>query len=270
MGGPHVNYALEPKPMGSGGQAEVFKARDKRTGEFVAFKRLLGDLRSNRDALARMRREIDVQTNLSHVNIMPILDYSEHYFWYTMPIAEKTLMDLPIPIAEKTLMDLPIPIDFQSTLTIVEEIAYGLLFAHQSGNIHRDVTPKNILELKSEDGSTRWVVSDWGLVRRIGHTSIVRTSPGYQIGTEGFAAPETGQDAHLVDASADVYSLGRVVAWCVSGIWPLQNIPLCPEGPLQDFILRTTKLYPHERVTDMNEVMRMIEGLKNTSIEKEC
>jgi serine/threonine protein kinase len=258
MGKPHVNYALEPKPMGIGGQAEVFRARDKRTNQLVAFKRLLPNLRMDQDAIARMRREIDVQSVIKHPNIMPILDYSEHYYWYTMPLAEKSLMDMPTPI------------EYLQILQIIEEIASGLEFAHQLGNIHRDITPRNILELKSADDKTRWVISDWGLVRRIGLTSVVRTSPGYQYGTEGFAAPESGLDAHMVDARADVYSLGRVVAWCVSGNWPLQNIPLCPEGPLQDLILKTTKLYPHERIANMNEVLQMIDGLKNTSIEKAC
>lgn len=258
MGKPHANYALEPKPMGIGGQAEVFRACDKRTNQIVAFKRLLPNLRMDQDAVARMRREIDVQSGITHPNIMPILDYSEHYYWYTMPLAEKSLMDMLTPI------------EYMKILQIIEEIASGLEFAHQMGNIHRDITPRNILELKSADNNTRWVISDWGLVRRIGHTSVVRTSPGYKYGTEGFSAPESGVDAHLIDARADVYSLGRVVAWCVSGNWPLQNIPLCPDGPLQDFILKTTRLYPHERVADMSEVLRMLEGLKNTSIEKEC
>lgn len=74
----------------------------------------------------------------------------------------------------------------------------------------------------------------------------------------------------MVDARADVYSSGRVVAWCMSGNWPLQNISLCPDVPLQDFILKTTKLYLHERIANMNEVLQMIEVLKNISIEKEC
>jgi len=252
MGGPHENYALEPRPLGFGGQAEVFKARDKRTGEYVAFKRLLSDLRNNQDAKARMRREIDVQTKIRHPNIMPVLDYSEHYYWYTMPIAQKTLKDLSIPI------------DYRLTLQIMEEIAHGLVYAHQSGNIHRDVTPNNILQLQSEDGSTRWVISDWGLVRRIGQTSVLRTSPGFQFGTAGFAAPEMGQDAHEVDERADVYSLGRIAAWCITGNWPLQNIPLCPEGPIYEFILKTTKLYPFERTKNMHEVLQMIEDLRRS------
>jgi len=244
--------------MGVGGQAEVFRARDKRTNQVVAFKRLLPNLSSDRDAAARMRREIEVQSAIKHPNIMPVLDYSEHYHWYTMPLAEKSLLEMPTPI------------EYSQILQIIEDIASGLAFAHQSGNIHRDITPNNILELKSGDDNTRWVISDWGLVRRLGLTSFVRTYPGYPFGTDGFAAPESGQDAHLVNASADVYSLGRVVAWCASGNWPLQNFMLCPEGPLHDFILRTTEPYPHERVADMNEVLRMIEGLKNTLTEKEC
>ncbi|PKO08028.1 MAG: hypothetical protein CVU40_17440 [Chloroflexi bacterium HGW-Chloroflexi-2] len=254
MSKPHVNYALDPKPIGIGGQAEVFRARDKQSNQFVAFKRLLPNLRMDKDATARMKREIDVQFGIKHPNIMPILDYSEHYYWYTMPLAEQSLMDMPNPI------------EYLQILQIIEEIASGLEFAHKFGNIHRDITPRNILECKSADGNTRWVISDWGLVRRIGNTSAIRTSPGYQYGTEGFAAPESGLDAHFVDARADVYSLGRVVAWCMSGILPLQNIPLNPDGPLQDFILRTTKLYPHERIANMNDILKMIKELKNTTI----
>lgn len=250
MGKQHVNYALEPKPMGIGGQAEVFRACDKRTNQLVAFKRLLPNLRMDQDAIARMRREIDVQSVINHPNIMPILDYSEHYYWYTMPLAEKSLMDMPTPM------------EFKLILQIIKEVASGLEFAHKLGNIHRDITPRNILELKSIDGISRWVISDWGLVRRIGNTSVIRTNPGYQYGTDGFAAPEAGYDAHLVDARADVYSLGRVVAWCVSGIWPIQNIPFCPEGPLQDFISRTTKLYPHERVGNMSGILVLVKELE--------
>lgn len=252
MSKPHHNYSLEPRPFGEGGQAEVIKAMDKRTNQFVAFKRLRLDLRNDQDAIARMRREIDVQTKISHPNIMPILDYSEHYYWYTMPIAEKTITELDFPI------------DDLSLYKIIKEIAQGLLCAHNKGFIHRDINPRNILKLPGENTEGKWVVSDWGLVRRLGQTSVVRTQAGYLFGTAGFAAPEMEQNAHSVDESVDVYGLGRIAAYCLTGNWPIQNIPLCPIGPFHDFIERTTKLYRSERVNNMKEVLEMIENIKVT------
>lgn len=79
---------------------------------------------------------------------MPILDYAEHYYWYTMPLAEKSLMDMPTLI------------EYMQIIQIIEEIASGLEFAHQLGNIHRNITQRNILAFKSADDKTRWVISD--------------------------------------------------------------------------------------------------------------
>ena len=68
----HPTYILEPSPIGLGGQAEVFVARHRYTGEIVAFKRVLKELQYNEEAMARMRREIDVQTSIKHLNVMPV------------------------------------------------------------------------------------------------------------------------------------------------------------------------------------------------------
>lgn len=85
---------MDPQPLGIGGQAEVFRARDKRTDEIVALKRVL-----NRydETIARMKREIDVQTSISHPNVMPILDHSTSYVWYTMPLAAQVLGNMHPP-----------------------------------------------------------------------------------------------------------------------------------------------------------------------------
>jgi len=215
----------------------------------VAFKRLFRYLRADDDSIARMRREIKVQTSICNQNIMPILDYSQSFYWYTMPIAKEILSKQSTPIESSILIQ------------VVEECANGLITAHERGCIHRDLTPNNIL-LISEGGNERWVVSDWGLVRRHGQTTIVRTAPGQMIGTAGFAAPEMWGDAHNVDTRADVYSLGRVVAWCLTGQWPISNLPLLPEGIWYEFVSITTALDPRQRPQDMYGVLELLKKIK--------
>ena len=245
-----ARYALSPRPIGEGGQAQVFEARDRSTNTFIALKRL----RSSRDAeaIARMRREIDVQSTINHLHVMPVLDYSSQYQWYTMPLAEQSLGKLLVPIDTDELL-----------IEIIESCVKGLAEAHTNGYIHRDLTPNNILQIRDQDG-LRWVVSDWGLVRRHGRTTIARTLPGQPFGTLGFAAPEMWEDAHAVDARADVYSLGRVIAYCLTGKWPTPNIPLpMPDSKWAELVhLMTKDVY--YRTQSMEEVLYQIERMKNS------
>jgi serine/threonine-protein kinase len=215
----------------------------------VAFKRVRAQFRADQDVMARIRREIDVQSSITHPNIMPILDHSEKFYWYTMPIAATSVGKLSTPVDDETLCQ------------IIEDCANGLAFAHGKRCIHRDLTPNNVLYL--DDGSrSRWVVADWGLVRRLGKTSTVYTAQGQSFGTAGFSAPETWYDAHDVDESADVYGLGRVVAWCVTGRWPSPNVPLLPDGKWFEFVDLTTKFEPTERIQYMSEVLRLLEKVR--------
>lgn len=234
--------------MGKGGQAEVFQARDKLTNNTVAFKRVIT---KDIDSIARLKREIEVQESLKHPNIMPVLDHSTAYHWYTMPLAVRVLGQLLTPIDDQTLLE------------IVNDCATGLLVAHQKGYVHRDLSPNNIFQLKDDNEELHWVISDWGLVRRHGQTSVVRTPAGHQFGTAGFSAPESWIDAHTADNRADIYSLGRIVSWCLTGKWPSPNIPLYPEGKWYEFVLSTTMPDLSQRVQNMNDVFKLLGGLKN-------
>ena len=197
-----------------------------------------------------MRREIEVQTDLDHPNIMPVLDHSSSYVWYTMPLAIQLVGKLTPPV------------DHQRLLQIVENCARGLEATHQKGYIHRDLTPNNILLLDDDISGRRWVVADWGLVRRYGKTTIVRTRPEQSFGTMGFAAPELWEDAHTAGEEADVYSLGRVVAWCLTGEWPRPNLPLLPTGVWHDFVHAATILQRSQRLPNMEATLEMLDGLK--------
>src|SRR5450432_1315398 len=94
-------YALMSQPLGVGGQAEVYQATNKETGEIVALKRVL---RNEEEYIARLRREIEVQGALKHPNAMPVFDSSEYYQWYTMPLADETVGKLTTPINDQVLI----------------------------------------------------------------------------------------------------------------------------------------------------------------------
>jgi len=204
-------YALEPNPIGRGGQAEVFRALERHSEATVALKRLIT---SSSDGVARMRREIEVQQRLTHPRIMPVLRHGDDYTWYSMPLARRSLKDLHPPLSDPIIQG------------VVSASVEALIAAHQLGYVHRDITPSNLLDTASAD-DPYWVISDWGLVRRHGLTTLTRTQAG-EFGTAGFAAPETWVDAHSADERADLYSLGRVVAWAATGVVPIPNVPLVP------------------------------------------
>jgi len=195
----HTLYRLDPKPIATGGQAVVTRAVHRMTGRVVALKKRKD---GNPEAADRMRREIDVQTSIQHVNVMPIIDAdTDDYAWFTMPLAESPLADSILPLATDQLV------------TVLTETIAGLQVAHKLGFVHRDVKPSNILRVCDEHGD-RWVVADWGIVRRPhGATTSDHTHTGVMLGTDGFAPPEAYADSHSASFSWDSYSLGRVAAW---------------------------------------------------------
>lgn len=81
------------------------------------------------------------------------------------------------------------------------------------------------------------------------------------MGTAGFAAPETWSDAHEVDQRADVYGLGRVIAWLLTGRWPAPNAPLLPNGRMRGFIREATADDPDRRIASMADFRSRLDEL---------
>lgn len=215
---PNSLYKLERVPLGMGTFSEVFPAEHRQTGERVALKRA----RARPIAQKRIQREIEVQKLLApHPNIMPILDHDPGFAWYTMPIAQGTIKDLRGRLGEDDLA------------SILADLAGALETAHRRDLVHRDISLGNILALDGEAGQElRWVVADWGMVRRpYGSRSPRLTRTGAPAGTPGFDAPELVSDAQHATAAADVYGLGRVAAWFLTGQMPTPGHPLLPDGP---------------------------------------
>ncbi len=198
--------------LGGGGFADVYRATYTPTGE----RRALKIARKGEESLARIRREIKVQRKLHHANVMEILDYDQTDFrWFATVVAEGSLSkigDVPLPEAE--------------VLRLAEEILGALGVAHRREDIHRDISPGNILR-----SGGRWLLADWGFVAT--PDSVDRlTRTGTAGGTYEWAAPEVLVDAHRATAPSDLYALGKVLCWLLTREAPrLKQDPQLPIQP---------------------------------------
>lgn len=248
---PKAIYRLDGKTLGTGGYAEVRRAWHRETGDEVALKRPL----LKPQAQERIRVEIEAQKRLHHPNIMRIIEHDPGYRWYTMPVALNTLGKLRDGLDEEDL------------LSILLNIADALDVAHQEDLVHRDISPSNILALPGLNNRTRrWVVADWGMVRRPpGATKNPLTRTGQEIGTDGFAAPELSDDPRTATAAADVYSLGRIAAWFLTATLPKAGRRLLPEDldlmHWRPFIVECTKEEVPQRTGSMSELREKLEAV---------
>jgi serine/threonine protein kinase len=206
--------------IGRGGMGAVFLAQEARPRRTVAVKVLFPGLplepKIQAEFLARFRREADAIAGLDHINIMPVYEYGEQdeLAFLVMPYVTGGTL--------RTLLDKRRLLSPSETLSIIEQAAAGLDYAHAHGIIHRDLKPGNILF--HADG--RVLLADFGLAKILHETnevdaelSSVLTSTGTVMGTPEYFSPE--QSTGLpVDRRADIYSLGVIVYHMLGGRVP--------------------------------------------------
>ncbi|WP_269855262.1 protein kinase domain-containing protein [Streptomyces sp. RPT161] len=234
------DYSLDRIPE-KGGQAEVFRAIHKSSGIDVAFKRRLSP---SKKAASRMSDEIKIARMLNgHPHAMPVLDFDAKHNWFIMPWADAT--------AEAQSLHLKDPKHLHSMIKAVGSV---LAEAHRHGWRHRDIKPSNILLLHG-----RWTLADWGAGRRPrGQTTFIGRT-GVYLGTLGFAPPELSVKPHEAVPASDIYSLGRVAAWALTGEWPQANIPLLPaQEPWRTIVQEATQHEIERRPQSVDEFLAVI------------
>lgn len=239
-------YRLTSRPIGIGGQCEVYEATRKSDGRIFVLKRILD--RGSSSAAERMKREINILAAIDCDGVMPIVDWdSDKFTWYVMPKGRRSMADLPRPLLKEVLAQ------------ILRAVITALAAAHEKGQPHRDIKPGNVIELIDKSGQACWVLGDWGLTRRpLGETTTPLTKTEHVLGTDGFAPPEAYRQAHLVDAVGDIYSLGQLIAWA-TGADPIPNIPAVAAEPWTSIVERLNQPAIENRVQTIDEVRDLLE-----------
>lgn len=203
--------------IGAGGMASIYKGFDKKLSRWVAVKvmPILSMGGSEKVLLARFRLEAQAIAALRHRNILAIYDYgeeeSEGWAYIVMEhVAGGSLKDRIIPGE---------PFEWSRALNIIIPVSQALAFAHSQGVIHRDIKPANILMTQDD-----WpLLADFGLAKMKNPSAPNLTMPGQVLGTMAYAAPEQIQESMVIDARADIYSLGIVLYELLTTKLPFQG-----------------------------------------------
>jgi serine/threonine-protein kinase len=200
-------YAIE-ETLGRGGMASVYRAHDRVLERDVALKVLNEALSDDPEHVARFRREARAIAQLSHPNLVTVIDRGQ------VEDCEYIVFELVRGPNLKEHLTARRALPVEDALGLVRQAARGLAYAHAHGVVHRDVKPQNVL--LDELGTAK--VTDFGIARLLEQEGGI-TQSGAIMGTSDYLSPEqaTGKEA---DDRADQYSLGVLLFELLTGEVP--------------------------------------------------
>jgi serine/threonine protein kinase len=231
------SYAILGK-IGDGGMGVVYLARDKRLGRFVSIKRLNAQGQNVPSLRQRFLQEARAVAALSHPHIVHIYALGEDQdgpyivMEYIAGPGERgggraAEGDRPSPpLTLDQFVSQNGPFAAADAVERIIKIGRAISYAHSCGVIHRDLKPGNVLLDKFNEPK----IVDFGLARLIESEENKLTVPGEKLLSLGYGAPEQEQDASLSDERADVYGLGALFYFALTGQNPRyfreQDIPV--------------------------------------------
>ena len=197
-------------PVSRGGQGELFRAWDALMRRPVAIKWIRhadpGRAATGPTAGDRAEREIRITTLLRHPHIVEV------YWADELPGAHRLVMEWLDGQDFHAWVEAAGPVRIADACAAVAQAALGLAFAHERGINHRDIKPRNLF--RTATGAVK--VIDFGVARP--HAADdVRTDTGVAVGTPVYMSPEHFLNPQTVDARSDVYSLGCVLYFLLTG-----------------------------------------------------
>ena len=202
-------FEIEYRVQG-GGMGEVFRARDRVSGQPAAIK-VIATSQDPRGA--RFAREVQLLSELSHPGIVRYIAHGVTAAgapflvmeWLDGEDLRRRLQREPLSIGE--------------SVALATRVAEALGAAHARGIVHRDLKPSNLFLPDRRIDQVK--VLDFGIAHQEGLTQLTRT--GTLIGTPGYMAPEQARGHGAIDTRADVYALGCVLFECLTGSRPFEG-----------------------------------------------
>lgn len=267
---PSDDYAICGK-VGDGGMGVVYLARDRRLGRYVAIKRL--NEKSLADPVLRQRflHEARAVAALNHAYIVHIYALGEDALGpyivmeYVSGPAQTEVVppegqDVPPPrnMTLEQFVGRHGPMTADEAVAMILKIARTMVYAHSCGVIHRDLKPANILLDPSQEPK----LVDFGLARvasREGQTAVEElTVPGEKLISLGYSAPELELDASTSDVRADIYSLGAILYFLLTGRNPRyyreQDVPAF----LREVLRRSLETVREQRYRSAQDFVRAL------------
>lgn len=255
--------------IGSGGMADVYKAKDHKLNRLVAVKVMKAEFSEDKGFIAKFRDEAQAAAGLAHPNVVNVYDVGEDKGVYYI------VMELVQGITLKDYITRKGKLTVREATSIAIQVSLGLEAAHRSNIVHRDVKPQNIII--STDGKVK--LSDFGIARAASSNTISSNV----MGSVHYSSPEQVRGGYS-DAKSDIYSLGITMYEMVTGhvpfdgettvaiaikhlqeeiVSPRQYIPDLPYS-LEQIILKCTQKSPDRRYGSMSE---LIEDLKHSLLD---
>jgi len=204
-------YTLEEK-LGEGGMGVVYRASHAMMRRPTAVK-LLSLEKAGESGVARFEREVQQTARLTHPNTITIYDYGrtpDGVFYYAMELLDGASL--------QAVVDRDGPQPPGRVLRVMEMVAGGLAEAHDLGLIHRDIKPANIFLCRQGGELDIAKVLDFGLVKTVeGPRDANLTHDGVVSGTPLYLAPEALTGPESVDGRSDLYALGAVGYFMLTG-----------------------------------------------------
>lgn len=255
--------------IGTGGMADVYKAKDHKLNRFVAVKVLKPEFREDTTFIKKFRSEAQAAAVLTHPNIVNVFDVGDDNGVYYI------VMELIEGITLKEYISKKGKLSVKEATSIAIQVSMGLEAAHSHGIVHRDVKPQNIII--SMDGKVK--VTDFGIARAASSNTISSNV----MGSVHYSSPEQVRGGYS-DEKSDIYSLGITLYEMVTGKVPFDGdttvaiaikhlqeemVPpsaYTPELPhsLEQIILKCTQKSVDRRYQNMEDV---IADLKHSLID---
>nr|WP_207187889.1 Stk1 family PASTA domain-containing Ser/Thr kinase [Lactobacillus sp. A27] len=196
--------------LGEGGMANVYLAEDIILQRKVAVKILRLDLQNEPQTQARFQREALATSELSHPNIVSVLDVGTDHGLPYMVMEYVDGPDLKEYIRQNA------PLDLHEVIRIMDQILSAVALAHKHNVIHRDLKPQNILMDKR--GNIK--IADFGIAVALNQSSVTQTNS--VMGSVHYMSPEQTRGG-LVTKQSDIYSLGIILYELITGTVPFNG-----------------------------------------------